>query len=89
MQLEILVKNQHIVLSLKKGKKIINQAEFAEKNSLSKDLLIQIDKFLQKNNLTAKELKKVFVKTEINKSFTSYRIAETVAKTFNTFKQAV
>jgi len=89
MQLEILVKNQIIVLSLKKGKKIIGQSEFSEKNSLSRDLLIQINKLLQENKLTAKMIKKVSVQTEISKAYTSYRIAEAVAKAFNTFAQAV
>lgn len=72
-----------VEISLKDGRKTIDRSSFAEHQNLSEKLLVEIDRLLIKNGLTASDLSGVKVKSEIPQSYTSTRIAKAVEKAFN------
>ncbi len=79
----IKIKEKEIMLVLKNKNKIIDKASWQDDRNLSQSLLVEIDKLLQKNYLTAKDIADVRVDTKIDDKFTTVRIAKIVAKTFN------
>jgi len=79
----IKIKKKEIMLVLKNKNKIIDKASWQDDRNLSQSLLVEIDKLLQKNYLTAKDIADVRVDTKIDDKFTTVRIAKIVAKTFN------
>ncbi len=83
MKITIKIENKKIALVLKSEKDVIDKFSWEEDRNLSQRLLVEIDNLLQKNKLTAKDVEKVKVETDIDDKFTSIRIAKIVAKTFN------
>ncbi len=86
MKITIKIENKKIALVLKSEKDVIDKFSWEEDRNLSQRLLVEIDNLLQKNKLTAKDVEKVKVETDIDDKFTSIRIAKIVAKTFNEIK---
>ena len=83
MEIKIIIKNQEVSIRLLKNKTILDRLNFEEARNISEKLLPAIDKILRKNKLTAKEIKKFTLDTDLGESFTTYRIAKTLEKTFN------
>lgn len=72
-----------ILLEINSGEKIIDHAEFVGNNNLSVILLEKIDALLEKNNISKKEIRKIFTRSDLPDSYTSARIAEILGKSFN------
>jgi tRNA A37 threonylcarbamoyladenosine modification protein TsaB len=83
MKLELYLTQEKATLYLKDGKKIIDRMEWPEKNNLSQKLLLEVDRIIRKNRLKKKDIKKIEIKSDIPVGYTTTRIAETVAKTYN------
>jgi|GEM_PF-2830518 len=84
--MNILIKIGESVIELileKEEGRILDNYVFPEKNNLSEELLVQIDNFLVKNNLSIKEIDEFGVKSEISDKFTTVKIAQTVANSLN------
>ena len=83
MKLELHLTKDKATLYLKDGRKIIDKVEWLENNNLSQKLLLEIDKIIRKNKLKKEDIKKIEVKSDIPVGYTTTRIAQTVAKTYN------
>lgn len=83
MKIKIKIKNGQIILVLKEENKIIDKLNFTEEHNLSEKLLLNIDKLLKKNKINNKRVKKIELESDIGEPYTTYRIAKTIAKTFN------
>jgi len=83
MHLELYLTQDIALLYLKDKKKIIDSSIWLENNNLSQKLLSEIDKIIRKNKLKKEDIQKIEVKSDIPVGYTTTRIAETVAKTYN------
>jgi tRNA A37 threonylcarbamoyladenosine modification protein TsaB len=83
MTIEIRILNKEITLLLKDKKNIIDSVDFPEERQLSEKLLPAIDKLIKKNKLSAKDINRIKVKSDLGDNFTTCRIAKTVANTWN------
>jgi len=83
MNIILSVQQKKITISLRKGKEIVDQKQWGDKRDLSLRLLSEIDALLQKNDVLPSDIKKMFVTTDLPEGYTTPRIAETVAKTWN------
>ena len=83
MKLIIDIHNKIVKIILLKGGKEQDYLEFAEENNLSDKLLPSIDELLRKSKISAKNIEKAELKTDLTDGFTTYRIAKTVADSFN------
>lgn len=88
MSIEILLEKEVIAIKLKNASKIIDSVELKNEKNISKTLLIAIDNLLRKNKLGKNQLKNISVKNKIPESYTSSRIAKSLAKSFN-FSQKI
>jgi tRNA A37 threonylcarbamoyladenosine modification protein TsaB len=82
MYLELNLTKNNAALYLKKGNKIIDKIEWEEANSLTQRLLVEADKIIRRNKLK-KESLHFGVHSDLPVGYTSERIAQTVAKTYN------
>lgn len=80
MKLYIIVEHPNLIVQLKDQDKVVDEQLWQDQNDMSQTLLANIDELLERNKLTITELETVEVETE-QASFTSARIAKTVAKT--------
>jgi tRNA A37 threonylcarbamoyladenosine modification protein TsaB len=83
MRLELRLTENKATLFLRDGRKIIDKTEWLENNNLSQKLLLEVDKIIRKNKLKKEDIKKIEVKSDIPVGYTTTRIAQTIAKTFN------
>lgn len=83
MKFLIDIRKGKAILTLFNKSKKIGLSSFPEKNNLSEKLLPEIDKLLEKNKLTPRDIKKVVVQTDTPESFTTSRIAQAVGKAWN------
>jgi tRNA A37 threonylcarbamoyladenosine modification protein TsaB len=83
MKLILYLTKEKVVLYLKDEGRVVDKAEWPEANNLSEKLLLEIDRIIRKNKLERKDIKRIEVKSDIPVGYTTTRIAETVAKTFN------
>jgi tRNA A37 threonylcarbamoyladenosine modification protein TsaB len=83
MTIEIFLQNDEITISLKNKRKIIDSIKLKEDRSLSKIILSEIDNLLKNNKVPKKQVKTVSVKNTLPDSYTSSRIAKSLAKSFN------
>ncbi|MCD6149946.1 hypothetical protein J7J13_04165 [bacterium] len=83
MVLRLCLKKEKNILYLIDGEKIVDQFFWKEESNISQKLLLEIDKIIKKNKLKLDGVKKLEVKSDIPASYTTVRIAKTVAKTFN------
>lgn len=82
MILQINLKNSQISLILKNDGKTVAETSWLEDRSLSEKLLSKIDDFLKDASVEPKNVEKVEVETDLAEGYTSRRILETVAKTW-------
>lgn len=82
MNLLIKVKDQEIVLELRKGEKLVDKIEWKDENNLSLSLLKNLDKLLNRNKVKTMDLKKSDVNI-VRAGFSTERILSTVSKTVN------
>lgn len=83
MNILIEIKDRKINLVLQSGRKTADVLEFPEDHDLSTKLLMNIDKLITRNKLTLKDVKNIKVRADLPTGYTTVRIAETVAKTWN------
>ena len=89
MKLIIDIHNKIVKIILLKGEKEQDHLEFPEENNLSDKLLPIIDELLRKNKLSAKDVKKAELETDLTDGFTTYRIAKTITDSFNWGKEVL
>ena len=83
MEILIEIKNKKTKIILLDGKKEIDSVDIIEEYSLSKKLLPEIDRIIKKNNLTTGDIKQIKVKSDQSDSFTTTRIAKSVANAWS------
>ncbi|MDR3559218.1 MAG: hypothetical protein P4L62_04690 [Candidatus Pacebacteria bacterium] len=82
MEISITIKEKKIRLALQEKNQEVDFATIAEERSLAEKLLPEIDKLLARNKLAARDVKKIRVESDQGDTFTTTRIAQTVAKTW-------
>jgi len=82
---KIIVKleTENLELILLEDASEIDKASFYDLKNLSDSLLIKIDEFLKKNNLTLSDINKFDLQTDISDKFTSVKIADVIVRTLN------
>lgn len=83
MKIEIIINNEEVKILLKNSSKIVDKTVFPDEHNLSEKLLSEIDKLLKKNKLKPGNIKEMEVFSDQSDSFTTTRIARSVAKAFN------
>ena len=80
--------DKSIKLSLFEGKKEIDSLEWKDENSLSRLLLVNLDKLLRKNELGLDKISGYTIMSEVPQKWTTYRIADITLKTLKIGKLA-
>ena len=80
--------NSDIKLSLFDGKKEIDSLKWQDENSLSRALLVNLDKLLRKNEVGLDKISGWQIMSEVPQKWTTYRIADITLKTLNIGKLA-
>jgi tRNA A37 threonylcarbamoyladenosine modification protein TsaB len=83
MNLEIKIENKTIKIALKKGKRVIDETTFPDEHNLMEKLLPEIDRLLKRNKLSIADVAKAKVISDTSDSYTTTRIAKTVANAIN------
>jgi len=83
MKIEIKIKNNIVSIFLKKENDILDEVVFPEERNLAEKLLPSIDKLLKKNRLGPKDIESMGLEADMDDSYTTFRIAKSVADTFN------
>ncbi|MCA9365215.1 MAG: hypothetical protein KC736_04960 [Candidatus Moranbacteria bacterium] len=78
------IKEKTVTLTLKKGEEEIAQSVWQEENNLNEKLLLAIDELLTKHNLAPKTIEKIDLDLDIPESWSTARIAKTVANMWQT-----
>jgi len=86
MNILIDIKNGEIRLYLKKKDKIVDELSFCDERNLTEKLLPEIDKLLKRNKLDISDVVNSHVDSDQSDSFTSTRIAKTVAQVITEMK---
>lgn len=82
-ELKIEIIESQITLFLVKNGDKVDSEKWKDENSLSESLLVKIDNLLQKNLLKPAEIKHISVSSDQPDGYTTTRIAQAVADTFN------
>jgi len=82
MNLEIALNKEKIGILLKNNRKLIDEIILNEKNNLSNILLKELDSIIKRNKISKNQIKNVSVKSDLPDSYTSARIAKSIAKSF-------
>lgn len=88
MLLQISLNGNEIKLTLKNGRKTIDDFSWTGEYTLSEQLLPNIDQLLKKNKIDKSEVQKVVAKITKTSGVTSARIVQTVANAWNAGKKA-
>jgi len=83
MEILITIKEKKVKMALLEGEAEKDAVEIVEEHSLSKKLLPEIDGLLIRNGLAARDIKEMRVESDQDETFTTTRIAKTVAKAWN------
>jgi hypothetical protein len=83
MKITIFCQQDKIEIVLYNGKKVIDRVEFLEMREMSQQLLKAIDLLIKKNGFKKTDITNISVRGTMEKIYTSRRIAEITAKTFN------
>lgn len=83
MRILIKIENKKVRIILKDGQKEADFLDIKDEYRLSEDLLPIIEKLLEKNKKTSQDIENIEVKSDQNDSFTTTRIAKTVAKVWS------
>ncbi len=82
MRVVLKIKNKNkIKLELFSQKNALDSLKWKENNSLSRDLLANLDKIFQKNKITLDKISSFEIISNVPRKWTSRRIAEIVFKT--------
>lgn len=82
MILEIALTKKDIHISLKNKNILIDRTILKEINNLSNALLRELDNIVRRNKLSKNQIENISVKSELPDSYTSARIAKSIAKSF-------
>ena len=74
-------KDKSVKLSLFEGKKEIDSLAWKDENSLSRVLLVNLDKLLRKNKAGLDKISGYTIISEVPQKWTTYRIADMTLKT--------
>ena len=77
-----------IKLSLFEGKRKVDSLTWKDENSLSRFLLVNLDKLLIKNRVGLDKISGYTIISEVPQKWTTYRIADITLKTLNIGKLA-
>jgi hypothetical protein len=89
MNIELKInEDKDIKLSLFDGKKEKDSLEWKDDNSLSRVLLVNLDKLLRKNKSGLDKISGYTIISEVPQKWTTYRIADITLKTLNIGKLA-
>lgn len=83
MNLIISLDVNNISLTLKDGRKIVDELTWTDEYTLSEKLLPNIDELLSKNKVSPDEVTKAVAKISKTSGVTSSRIVQTVVKAWN------
>lgn len=83
MRIIIEIKNKATKLILKEKEAVLDEFTFPEDHNISERLLPLVDELLKRHGLSPKDIENFSVTTDLGDSYTSRRIAETVANVFN------
>lgn len=83
MKIIIEIKNKVTKLILEEKEAVLDEFTFPEDHNISERLLPLVDELLKRHSLTPKDIENFSVETDLGDSYTSRRIAETVANVFN------
>jgi tRNA A37 threonylcarbamoyladenosine modification protein TsaB len=83
MEIIITIKERTVRLALCEKKREIDFAAIADERSLAEKLLPAIDRLLERNKLTAREVRKIRIESDQGDTFTTTRIARTVETIWN------
>ncbi len=83
MEILIKIKEKKVRILLFENGAEKDAVEIAEEHSLSRELLPKIDELLKRNKLSTKDAESVHVESDQDESFTTTRIARTVAEAWN------
>ena len=83
MDIVIKIENKIVELTLMDKRKVKDKLIFTEDHDLSDILMPNIDKLLKRNRLAPEDIGKASLKTDLEESFTAYRIAQSVVNAFN------
>ena len=78
-----ITEDKGIKLSLFSGKKEIDSLFWKDENSLSRFLLVNLDKILRRNMVGLDKISGYTIISEVPKIWTTYRIADITLKTLN------
>ncbi len=82
MNLEIALNKGRNSVLLKNNQKMVDKIVLNGKNNLSNILLTSIDRLIKRNDLSRNQIKNISVKSDLPDSYTSARIAKSIAKSF-------
>ena len=82
MNLEIALDKEKISILLKKNRKLVDKIILKEKYDLSDVLLKELNNIIKRNKVSKNWIKSVSVKSNLPDSYTSARIAKSIAKSF-------
>lgn len=77
------IRKDKISLGLFDNNEAIDSFNFSDMRNFGESLLIEISRMISKNKLELGDVEYFEVKSELEESFTSVKIAEIVAKTMN------
>ena len=83
MLLNIFLDRNDIKLTIKDGRKIVDEFAWTDEYTLSEKLLPNINSLLKKNKLSKNQIEKVATKITKTSGVTSTRIVQTVVKAWN------
>jgi len=82
MILEITLNKGNISILLKNKNSLIDKIILQKMNNLSNTLLKESDNIIKRNGLSKNQIKNISVKSDLPDSYTSARIAKSIAKSF-------
>jgi hypothetical protein len=88
MKIIIEIKTGKIRIILKEGDFVRDELVFLEDQNISEKLWPYIDDLLRRNKISIEEIEKMEVDSDLEDTYTSRRIAEAAANTFNWIKNS-
>lgn len=83
MKIRIEIEKGMIGILLVDKKNVLDWITFPEERNLSEKLLPAIDGLLKKTRLSVQDIEKMELKSDLDESWTTYRIAKSVIEAFN------
>lgn len=83
MNIEIRIDKNIVSIFLKNKNSILDEIVFPEERNLAEKLLPSLDHLLKKNRLRPEDVGRMQLEADMGDSHTTYRIAKSVADSFN------